>query len=49
MRDILHGVPDIEFCDLTGKDVVRHKLVQRIVTAYSRHEERLAAADGEKA
>jgi len=25
--------------DLTGKDVVRHKLVQRIVTAYGEHEE----------
>ena len=45
VRDILHGVTDIEFCDLTGKDVVRHKLVQRIVTAYSAHEERLAAAE----
>jgi len=49
VRDILHGVADIEFIDLTGKDVVRHKLVQRIVTAYSEHEERLAAAEGEKA
>jgi phosphate starvation-inducible protein PhoH and related proteins len=49
VRDILHGVTDIEFCDLTGKDVVRHKLVQRIVNAYSRHEENLAAANGEKA
>lgn len=49
VREILHGVTDIEFCDLTGKDVVRHKLVQRIVTAYSEHEERLAVADGEKA
>ncbi len=48
VREILHGVTDIEFCDLTGKDVVRHKLVQRIVNAYSRHEEKLAAADGEK-
>jgi phosphate starvation-inducible PhoH-like protein len=48
VRDILHGVTDIEFCDLTGKDVVRHKLVQRIVNAYSRHEENLAAATGEK-
>ena len=43
------GVPDIEFCDLTGKDVVRHKLVQRIVTAYGAHEEALAAAEEAKA
>jgi len=46
VRAILKGVPDIEFIDLTGKDVVRHKLVQRIVTAYSAHEEKLALADG---
>ncbi len=50
VRGILGGVPDIEFCDLTGKDVVRHKLVQRIVSAYSVHEEKkLAAADMAKA
>jgi len=45
VRAILGGVPDIEFCDLTGKDVVRHKLVQRIVNAYSKHEEELAAGE----
>ena len=45
VRDILHGVADIEFCDLTSKDVVRHKLVQRIVTAYAAHEEALANAE----
>ena len=49
VRDILSGIPDIEFCDLTGKDVVRHKLVQRIVTAYGLHEEALAAAEEAKA
>ena len=30
VRGILGGVPEIEFCDLTGKDVVRHKLVRRL-------------------
>ena len=45
VRGILHGVADIEFCDLTSKDVVRHKLVQRIVTAYAAHEEALAIAE----
>ncbi|NTW27994.1 MAG: PhoH family protein [Coriobacteriia bacterium] len=45
VRDILHGIPDIEFCDLTAKDVVRHKLVQRIVSAYSEYEEAYAPAD----
>jgi phosphate starvation-inducible protein PhoH and related proteins len=47
VRAILSGVPDIEFCDLTGKDVVRHKLVQRIVTAYAVHDEAKAEADDE--
>ncbi len=49
VRSILGGVADIEFCDLTAKDVVRHKLVQHIVTAYSRHEEALALAEEAKA
>jgi phosphate starvation-inducible PhoH-like protein len=48
VRDILHGIPDIEFCDLTGKDVVRHKLVQHIVTAYGVHEEAKSAAEEAK-
>jgi phosphate starvation-inducible PhoH-like protein len=39
VRDILVGVPDISFVELTSKDVVRHKLVQRIVTAYHEYEE----------
>ncbi|NTU90230.1 MAG: PhoH family protein [Actinobacteria bacterium] len=34
VRSILEGIPDIAFCDLTGKDVVRHSLVARIVGAY---------------
>ena len=49
VRDILDGVADIAFVELTGKDVVRHKLVQRIVTAYTRHEEALALAEEAKA
>jgi phosphate starvation-inducible PhoH-like protein len=44
VRAILSGIPDIEFIDLTGKDVVRHKLVQRIVTAYNAHDEANASA-----
>ena len=36
MRPILEGIPDIAFCDLTGKDVVRHSLVATIVAAYDR-------------
>jgi phosphate starvation-inducible PhoH-like protein len=34
VRSILTGVADIAFVDLSGKDVVRHSLVQRIVAAY---------------
>jgi len=39
VKDILDGVKDIEFIELGSSDVVRHKLVQRIVTAYSAFEE----------
>jgi phosphate starvation-inducible PhoH-like protein len=35
--DILGDVEGIEFVRLGGEDVVRHKLVQRIVAAYDRH------------
>lgn len=47
VRDILGGIRDIEFCDLSSKDVVRHKLVQHIVSAYGAHEEAVAASKGE--
>jgi len=40
--DILSDVEDIEFVRLGGEDVVRHKLVQRIVAAYSEHAEQQA-------
>ncbi len=39
VRDILRGVEDLAFIELGSKDVVRHKLVQRIVTAYHAYEE----------
>lgn len=39
VRDILSTIKDISFCELTGKDVVRHKLVQQIVEAYQIHED----------
>jgi phosphate starvation-inducible PhoH-like protein len=35
VREILRGVTDIDFITFTGEDVVRHKLVQRIVAAYA--------------
>ncbi len=37
VRDILSPVQDIDFVNFTGEDVVRHKLVQRIVNAYAEH------------
>jgi phosphate starvation-inducible protein PhoH and related proteins len=36
---VLDGVPDIEFIRFGDEDVVRHKLVQRIVSAYTQHAE----------
>jgi phosphate starvation-inducible PhoH-like protein len=38
VRGVLDKVDDIAFCNLTNHDVVRHKLVGRIVAAYDRFE-----------
>ncbi len=35
---VLEGIDDIAICTLTGKDVVRHRLVQEIIDAYERFE-----------
>ena len=37
---MLDAVEDIEFVRFGGEDVVRHKLVQRIVEAYDAHSQR---------
>jgi phosphate starvation-inducible PhoH-like protein len=37
--DILEGIEGIEFVRFGGEDVVRHRLVQRIVEAYAEHAE----------
>lgn len=37
---VLKGVEDIAICRLTGADVVRHVLVQRIIKAYEEDEQR---------
>ena len=42
--DILKEVEGIEFVRFGGEDVVRHKLVQRIVAAYSEYAEKQAPA-----
>jgi phosphate starvation-inducible PhoH-like protein len=40
VADILEGIEDVAFCRLTAHDVVRHKLVGRIVEAYAKYDER---------
>ncbi|MFJ3912033.1 PhoH family protein [Streptomyces vinaceus] len=39
VQTILEGVPDIHFSRLTSEDVVRHKLVGRIVDAYEKYDD----------
>ena len=41
---VLEGVPDIAICQLTGADVVRHALVQKIIAAYEKYEKKAPAA-----
>ncbi|SHI66065.1 phosphate starvation-inducible protein PhoH [Tessaracoccus bendigoensis DSM 12906] len=38
VQGVLDGIDDIAFCTLTARDVVRHKLVGRIVAAYDQFE-----------
>ena len=40
IREILDGVDDITFCELSSHDVVRHRLVGDIVDAYARFDSR---------
>ncbi len=53
VSEILGGVEGVEFVRFGGDDVVRHRLVQRIVEAYDEHAERAApelrAADRRRA
>jgi phosphate starvation-inducible protein PhoH and related proteins len=42
VTDILEGIDDVSFCRLTSHDVVRHKLVGRIVDAYERYDAKRA-------
>ena len=46
VQGILDGVEDVAFCQLTNHDVVRHRLVGRIVAAYDRYES--VRPDGER-
>ncbi len=38
VQEILDGINDVHFCQLTSHDVVRHKLVGDIVDAYARYD-----------
>jgi len=38
VQQVLDGIDDIAFCTLTARDVVRHRLVGRIVAAYDQFE-----------
>ena len=44
VREILAGIDAIGFVEFGNEDVVRHKLVQRIVEAYKRHAEETGTA-----
>ena len=44
VRDILADIDGIGFVEFGHEDVVRHKLVQRIVEAYKRHAEETGTA-----
>ena len=39
VRDVLADIDSVAFVDLTGRDVVRHRIVQQIVEAYERYDE----------
>ncbi|WP_411078973.1 PhoH family protein [Streptomyces sp. cmx-18-6] len=47
VQDILEGLEDVHFSRLTSQDVVRHKLVGRIVDAYEKYDSRNGQQDGQ--
>ncbi len=47
VQDILDGIEDIHFSRLTSHDVVRHRLVSKIVDAYERHDARTRQVAGD--
>ncbi|WP_448760233.1 PhoH family protein [Actinomyces oricola] len=48
VRRILSDVDGIAFCELTSRDVVRHRLVGRIIDAYSRYDVERAAGQAHR-
>ena len=45
---VLEGIDDIAVCTLTGADVVRHRLVQKIIEAYEVYEKQHPSAEDAK-
>ena len=48
VEKILKDIDGISFCYLSDKDVVRHQLVQKIIKAYDRFEQKKLARQNEK-
>jgi phosphate starvation-inducible protein PhoH and related proteins len=46
VREILEGVEDVHFSELAAADVVRHRLVGRIVEAYAQHDAEVESLRG---
>ena len=40
---VLEGIDDVAICTLTGADVVRHRLVQKIIESYEEYEKKTPA------
>ena len=47
VQKVLAGIEGIKFIEFTERDVVRHTLVQKIITAYDRHERAAGTRDAE--
>ena len=47
IQNILKGIDDIAFINLTERDVVRHELVQKIIKAYEKYEKSRVPRRGE--
>jgi len=45
LEAVLRGVPDLAFVHLKAQDVVRHKIVADIVTAYDRADAQKSTSD----
>ncbi|GIG55486.1 phosphate starvation protein PhoH [Demequina activiva] len=45
-REVLAGIDDIAICELSAEDVVRHRLVSDIITAYAKDDESRAPRGG---